>query len=213
LEESVPALKPASERTRGIDDALTYAVGHRIRIDALAILAEGRHSVSEVASILGLDVKRVSGHIRELYDCGCIEEAGTEKVRNTNQHFYRAVTLPYVSDEAYRAISVEARREIAALIIQAIMAETLASFRARKMDNDENMCLLWDCLSLDAEGKREVRDEIAASFERLIEIKARNANRLSETGETGTTTIVTLTGFERSRPGRPESGYSSPTKN
>ncbi len=202
--------KRASDHKRGIDGALSYALGNWIRVDALAILAEGRHSVSEVAEIMGLDLKRVSGHIRELYECGCIEEAGTEKVRNTTEHFYRAVELPYIDDETYGALPLEARREILALTIQAMMAETLASFRAEKMEGNENTWIGWDCANLDSQGQRELKEEITATLERVVDIKARAAHRLSESGEVGVTTVYTFNAFERSRPGRPRAGYSLP---
>lgn len=217
LEQAEATRKPTTERKREIDDAVAYAIGHRIRIEALAILAEGRHSPSEIAKLLGEDVRLVGNHIRELYDCGCIEAAGTRKVRNATEHFYRAVTLPYISDEEYRAMSTESRREVISVIVQAVMAEVLASFRAKKLERDDDVWLAWDCANLDDKGKREVADELAESFERLSEIKARSAGRLAESREKaaeddeeapeGTTTVISLMGFERSRAKRPASGY------
>jgi DNA-binding transcriptional ArsR family regulator len=207
LDEPGTTRKPPSERKRAIDDAVAYAVGHRIRIDALAILAEGKHSPNEIAEILGEDVSLIGNHVRELFDSGCIESAGTAKVRNATEHFYRAVTLPYVSDEAYREMPHETRREIIGLIIQAITAEVMASFRAGKLEADEDLWMVWDSMNLDAQGRRELGDELAARYERFIEIKAKSASRLAKSGDTGTMTLVALMGFERSRPGRPKSGY------
>jgi len=204
--------KPAAERKKEIADAVAYAFGHWIRVEALAILAEGKISVGEIAKIIGVDVKLLSGHIRGLYDCGCIEDAGVAKIRNTNEHFYRAVTLPFISDDDYRAMSRENRRDVIGLIIQAIIAETLASLRAGKLETDDNVRLIWDCLYLDTRGRQEVVDYLAEAYEGLLDIKARNANRLAESGESGTTMIVSVTGFERSRPGRPDTGYGSPTE-
>lgn len=199
--------KLATERKRPIDDAVAYAVGHRVRIDALAILNEGRASPNEISKIIGESVSMVGHHIKELFDSGCIETAGTEQVRGATEHFYRAVTLPYVSDKAYSAMSLETRRELVGLIIQAIMAEILASFRARKLETDDDLWLTWQCLNLDAQGRREVADEQTESYARLVEIQARNATRLAESGEVGDTAVVAMMGFERSRPGRPAGGY------
>jgi DNA-binding transcriptional ArsR family regulator len=204
--------KPAKDRKRPIDEAVAYAVGHRIRIEALAILAEGTHSPNEIAAMLRENLSMVSHHMKELFDCGCIESVGTAQVRGATEHFYRAVTLPYISDEEYLAMSTDARREVIGVIVQAIMSELLASFRAEKLETDDDVWLAWDAANLDAEGRREVADELAASFERLIEIKARSANRLAESGEEGTTTIVSLMGFERSRSSEPTNGYGAPVK-
>ena len=200
--------RPPAERKRGLEDALAYAVGHRIRVDALAILAEGRHSPNEIAGILRKNVSTVARHVKELYDSGCIESVGTQQVRGATEHFYRAVTMPVITDEEYREMPHEARREVIGLIVQAIMAETLASLQAGKLETDDDICMIWDCLPLDQEGRKEVLAERVRSYERLQDIKAKNANRLAQSGETGTTTIVSLLGFERSRPGRPESGYT-----
>jgi predicted transcriptional regulator len=196
-----------AERTRTIDDAVTYAVGHRIRIDALAILNDGKASPNEIAEVLGEDVKIVGNHIRYLFDSGCIEEVGTSKVRNATEHFYRAVTMPYIDEAEYHAMPMGVRRELCALIIQAIMAEVLASLRAKKIEEDDDVRLSWQRLNLDAEGKREVAAELKATAERLFDIQARNATRLAESGEIGKTEVVALMGFQRSRPGRPDTGY------
>jgi DNA-binding transcriptional ArsR family regulator len=205
--EPATTRKPPAERKRAIDDAVAYAVGHRIRIDALAILAEGKHSPSQIAEILGEDVSLVGNHIRELYESGCIESAGTAKVRNATEHFYRALELPYVDGEEYGEMSQETRRELIGLIIQAIVAEVMASFRAAKMETDEDLAMVWDSMNLDALGRHEMAEELTARYERLKQIKAKSANRLAQSGEVGITTVVALMGFERSRPGRPESGY------
>jgi DNA-binding transcriptional ArsR family regulator len=201
--------KPVAERTKEkIDDAVVYAVGHRIRTDALSILNDGKASPNEIAEIMGEDVKKVGNHIRELFDAGCIESAGNTKVRNATEHFYRAVTMPYIDEAEYRAMPLPVRRELCALIIQAIMAEVLASLRAGKVETDDDVRLSWQRLNVDAEGKKEVAAVLKGTAEQLFDIQARNAARLVESKETGTTEIVAMMGFERNRSGRPDGGYS-----
>jgi DNA-binding transcriptional ArsR family regulator len=202
--------KVTTQRKRPIEEAVAYAVGNGTRIDALAILAEGKHSPSQIAKILGVSTKLVGNHIRELHACGCIESAGTTTVRNVTQHFYRALAIPYIDDPTYKKMPNRARREVIAVLIQAIVAETMASFRAGRMEADDDVYLLWDCLSVDAQGKRELADEMQAQYERIVKIRERNEARLAEAGESGTTTLVSLMAFERSRHGRPEKRYSTP---
>lgn len=210
MKEAATNRKPASERKRAAEDAVAYAVGNGTRIDALAILAEGRSSPSEIAEALGVDTQLVGNHIRELFACGCIESAGTAQVRNMTQHFYRALATPYISDEAYREMPLDARREVIGVLVQAIVAETLASLRSGKMESDDDVCLIWDCVSLDRRGRRELSDEMQAHYERILEIQAENADRLTKSGEEEITTLVSLMAFERSRPGRPEKRYAYP---
>lgn len=203
--------KPVSERKRPVDEAVSYAVGNGTRLDALAILAEGKRSASQIAEILGLDTQRVNNHLRELFACGCIESVEKVKVGNVTQHFYAALATPHIiSDEVYRAMPVEARREVISVLIQAIVAETLASLRAGKMEADDDVALMWDCVTADNRGRREISTAIQALFDRILEIQDESAARLEESGESGTTTIVSLTAFERSRAGLPEKRYEYP---
>ena len=122
------------------------------------------------------------------------------------------MTLPCISPEEYRALSFEERRDVSGLILQSIIVETLASFRARKMENDEKVQLIWDCLSLDDKGPSEVAVCLTKGDKGLLAIKDANAKRLAESGEKGIPMVASLISFERSRPGRPATGYDSPRK-
>ena len=81
------------------------------------------------------------------------------------------------------------------------------------MDDDEDLCLIWDAPNLDARGKREMLTHLTASWKGVQDIHARAANRMAESGDTGTTTVVGFLGFERGRSGRPEAGYYRAGKN
>ncbi len=177
----------AKGQRRSIDEAVAYAVGHRIRIDALAILNEGTASPNEIAKTIGEGVSKVGHHVKELFDSGCIEFVGTEQRRGATEHFYRAIARPFISDE-------EARQ---------LPAEGLAALRAGKMDSDEDIWMSWRSVNLDEQGKREVADEMAASYARVEKIEAKSAARLVKTEEDGTSTVVAAMSFERSRSGRP----------
>lgn len=193
-------------------DAVAYALGNPIRNEALSILGEGKRSTSELAKEMGVDIKVLGNHIRELYECGCIEDAGTVKKGNVTERFYRSVIVPYITDAAYRRMPLEERRDVNGVTVQSILTEVLAAYRAGKMDADEDLWLLWDALNLDAQGKREAAQECAESYERLVDIHARASARLCESEEVGTMTIVAVTSFTRSRPGRPERGYTPTTE-
>lgn len=210
-EEATAPRKPPEERKREIGDAVAYALGNAIRNVALAVLAEGKRSKSELAKITGIDLRTMSHHVDELYECGCIEDAGSIKKGNVTERFYRTIILPYITDEAYRNMTLEERRDVNGVTVQSILTETLASFRAGKMEPDEQLWLLWDALNLDVQGKEEVAKELAESYERIQAIHGRATNRLCESGETGTMSIVTLTSFERGRNKRPAQSYAPPS--
>lgn len=199
--------KPLRKRSRRPDDALPHAVNHWIRVETLAILHEGAFSAGEVADLIGEDVKKVRGHIVDMYDSGCIEFAGYRMVGNNRKPVYRAIVLPVISDEVAREMTVEERHDVSGAITQGILGETVSAFRNGKLDEGENVCLMWDAPSLDEQGQREMHTHLIDSWRQSQKIHARAANRLAETGEAGTTSVVALLGFERGRPGRPEGGY------
>lgn len=187
------------QRRKSIEEVISYAVGHRIRIEALAILNEGVYSPDEIAEMLGEPTNKVSHHIKELLDGGSIELARTEPVRNTTQHFYRAVEMPFYSDEEIAAMTPQQRQVTAGLILQAIMAESLAAFWAGKMHSDPRVWLSWRWFNVDAQGREDIADEQARSWKRIREIEAESATRRVKSGEEAVSIIVTSQGFERHR--------------
>jgi hypothetical protein len=150
--------------------------------------------------LTGQPLGKITHHVNALVKSGAIELARTEQVRNTTRHFYRAIEIPYLSDEETRALPLEARREIIRLILQAIMAESLASFSAGKMDDDDDIWLSWRWFNVDAEGRREIADEQARSWERIQAIEACSTSRCAKSGEDPESIIVSSLGYVRNRP-------------
>lgn len=211
--ELKPGRRPLRERTKLPEDAPPFATGHRIRLESLVVLHErGEASAADIAHIIGEDVRNVSNHLRDLYDAGCIEFVDHKGDGNLRKAIYRAISRPLISDEEYKAMSLKERHEINGVAVQWILAECLSSYRNNKMDRDEALCLITDAPTLDAEGRVELRDLLTASwtgesedvFEALKgvqEIAAKATNRMAESGEAGTTVVVTLMAFERGRHG------------
>jgi Bacterial regulatory protein, arsR family len=187
-------------QTRSVEEAPSYGVGRRIRIEILGILNEGTHSASELAKLIHQPLTTIGHHIKEMVNSGCIELARIEKVRNVDQHFYRAVQLPFITDEEAMDLPPEVKQEYAAVVMQAIMAEGMGSLWAGKMNNDPLVRMMWRWFNLDAEGRREAADEQRESWERIVGIEARSTNRRAESGEEATTMVMAMMGFERSRP-------------
>ncbi len=190
----------ASKPKRTIEEAVHYALGARIRVEILTILNDGPASHSELAKLTGLGVSRIGHHIQEMVESGCIELAGIEPARNQNVHIYRAVERACISDAQAQQQPSEVNNEIAAYILQALMAEALSSLWVGKLDARQyKVWMGWRAMNLDAQGQEEAHDEKVGHYQRLVDIEARAADRLAESGETATSTIVASLGFERSR--------------
>lgn len=207
----------AGQRGKSIEEVVSYAIGHRIRVEVLAMLHEGTFCPNELAETLGEPLGRVTHHVNELLDAGSIELARTEQVRNTTRHFYRAVELPepasqkepapetemitprFYSDEEVAAMPPQQRQMNAGLILQASMAEALAALWAGKLSEDRRVFLAWRWFNVDARGREEIADEQARSWRRIQEIEAEATARLAASREEPTSVVVTAHGFKRSR--------------
>jgi hypothetical protein len=190
--------------TRSVEEAVSYAVGHRIRIELLAALHEGPASAKDLAKIVRQPLSKVTHHVEELLASGSIEIAHTEAVGNINQNFYCVVKLPFYSDQDWAAMTSEERQVTSGLILQASMAEALASLWAGKLHSDPRVMLAWNRINLDQQGREDLADEQGRSWERIQEIEAESASRRVESGEPGVTYVVTSLGYERSRVSAPE---------
>jgi DNA-binding transcriptional ArsR family regulator len=133
-----------------IEEVVGYAVGHRIRVQVLSILNEGTYTPDQLAKKIDEPLNKVSHHIRELVDAGSIELVKVEKARNADQHYYRAVEMPFYSDEDAEAMPPQQRKVIAGLCLQGMMAEAMSAFWAGKLHDDPREVLLaWRWFNLD----------------------------------------------------------------
>lgn len=198
--KSVSSSKGKGQRGKSIEEVVSYALGHRIRIEILALLNEGTYTPDELATMVGEPLGKVTHHISELADGGAIELAKTEPVRNATRHYYRAVAQPYVSEEEAARMPAQQRQIIVGLILQSIMAESMSAFWAGNLiDDPDHTMLAWRWFNVDQQGKREITDELAAAWRRVQEIESRSAARRAESHEDPVSMIVALQGFQRSR--------------
>lgn len=184
---------------RSVEDAVSYAVGHRVRIEILAFLNEGCASPEDMRKRIGLPTSTIGHHVKELVEDGSIELAYTKPVRNTIQHFYRAVKIPFYTDEEIAAMTPTERQTLAGLILEAIMAESMASFWAGKLPHDPRVWLSWRWFNVDEQGRDDIADEQARSWERVREIEDESNARRIESGEGAESIIVVSLGFPRCR--------------
>jgi DNA-binding transcriptional ArsR family regulator len=205
----VTTTRRAGQRKKSIEEVVAFAVGHRTRVHILIVLNEGTFTPGQIAQTIEEPLNNVSNHIRELLDAGSIELVKTEQVRNTNQHYYRAVEIPHYSDEDIAAMTPEQRQVTAGLVIQSMVAEVMAGLWGGKMKCDPRVWLAWNWFNVDEQGREEIADEQARSWERIQEIEVEATNRRANTGEEAVSILVSQTGFERARKGPTPSQVSA----
>jgi DNA-binding transcriptional ArsR family regulator len=187
------------QRRKSIEQVLSFAWNHRIRVQVLSILNEGTYTPGQIAAIIGEPLSKVSHHIRELAEGGSIELAKVAKARNADQHYYRAVEMPFYSDEEVWAMTPEQRQMSAGFVIQNMIAEAMTAFWAGTIRDDPRTWLAWRWFNVDQEGREAIADEQQRHWDRICEIEAEATNRRAKSGEDAKSIIVANMGFERER--------------
>lgn len=191
--------QPDARVYRFVEESVSYAVGDQTRIEILAALHEGPASAPQLAKILGRPRTTFTHHLDELRKSGSIEIAFRKKVRNIRQNYYRVVKPPRYTAEDWQTMAPQERQVASALILQASLAEALASLWAGKFYSDDRVMVAWNSIVLDKQGREDLATEQKRSWESIRDIKAQDANRRAATGERGITYIVTSFGYERGR--------------
>lgn len=189
----------ARKSGKSIERVVSYALSHRTRIYVLTILNEGTYTPDEIARIIDQPLNRVSHHIKELLERGSIELAEVRKVRNADQHYYRAVEMPFYTDEEMAAMTFEQRQVTYGLILQCMFAEALAALWSGNVSNDPRTWMAWRWFNVDERGRQDLADEQQRSWERYQEIEAESVDRRIDSGEDSASIVMGQMGFQRER--------------
>ncbi len=198
-EEGSPPLVRLGQGKRGVEDAVGYALKHQHRVELLCLLNEGVRNRYELAALIGEEPNKIKHHLKEMLDEGSIEQAYSKRIGNMIQHYYKAVEIPLYTDEEIEALRPEERQAFAGVILQAVMAESLAALRAGKMADDRRVWLSWRWFHVDSQGREDIADEQARHWERVRECEAESTNRCAKSGEPTKSIIVTSLGHFRCR--------------
>jgi DNA-binding transcriptional ArsR family regulator len=167
----VPSQSRTRDRKKRIEEVVTYAWRHRTRVLILIVLNEGVYTPAEIAAIIDEPLKNVSNHVKELVEAGSIELAKTQQRRNMTQHYYRAVQMPFYSDEAMERMTPEQRDITYGLVIQSMVAEMMAALWKGKLNSDPRTWLSWRWFNVDDQGRNDIADELQRSWDRMWEIE------------------------------------------
>ena len=192
---------------RELQDAVSYAVGHRIRVEMLVALHDLESaSAAELARIVRQPLSTVTHHVDELLKSGSIRVDRTEKVRSVEQRFFRVVNPLFYSDEEMSALSDDEQADVCRFVLQSMTAEALAAFWAGKLFPDPRLFLVWSGFNVDEEGRAEFADEQLRSWQRIREAERRSAERCAASGEERFSVLVSSFSFRRARTAlRPDS--------
>lgn len=185
-------------RPKGIEEVVQYALGHKIRVNVLIVLNDGVYTAAQLAEIIGEPLNNVSNHLRKMLDDGAIEIAREERKGNVVQYWYKAVEVPYYSQEAAEGMTPLQQQVTVGAIVQSGTAELLAALYAGTL-RDPRSVLFWHWYNVDEKGREDLEAENVRYLERVREIEAESVNRCAGSGEESASMLVSLSVFERAR--------------
>jgi len=196
--------------SREFPDAVSYAVGHRIRVEILAALHERSASATELSRIVRQPLSTVTHHVNELLKAGSIGIERTEKVRSVEQRFY-VISPIYFSDEDMEKMPREELQNLVRYLLQGLTAEALAAFWADRLTSDPRLFISWTWFNVDEEGRGALADEQARSWARLYEIEEEAEARCAEAGEEPFSVAAAAMSFRRTRTAPRPTGWKDAT--
>ena len=124
--------KKASRPRNFIDPRLVKAMGHPVRNDALSILNERVASPNEISKELGESVGHVSYHIKVLKECDCIELVDTAPRRGAMEHYYRATSRAFLSDDEWSRLPDSIRPGMSASLLRTMINDATEALQVRQ---------------------------------------------------------------------------------
>jgi DNA-binding transcriptional ArsR family regulator len=179
-----------------LDARVVKALGHPVRVQALTILNERIASPSEISKELGQSVGHVSYHVKVLKECECIELVDTAPRRGAMEHYYRATSRAFLDVSDWAAIPASVRPGLSGSLLQTAFEDASEALATGSFDKREDRHLSWTSMLLDAEGWVELTQSLEAMLERIFEIQATSAERLTAAGEPGIPVSVTMIAYE-----------------
>jgi DNA-binding transcriptional ArsR family regulator len=159
------------------------AMSHPLRAAILRILADRTASPAEMARELDEELSNVSYHTKQLVEIECAELVSTRPVRGALEHFYRATERHLIDTADWEELDPVVAEDIICEVQQKMLDDFVTSARAGLVGGDKDFHQSRTPLVLDAEGLREALELHERLYLEMMEIEARSAARLVESGE------------------------------
>jgi DNA-binding transcriptional ArsR family regulator len=191
--------KSTAERggAHGIIDArVVKALGHPVRVQALTILNERIASPNEISKELDQSVGHVSYHIKVLKECECIELVDTAPRRGAMEHYYRATSRAFLDVSDWATVPESVRPGLSGSLLHTAVEDVSTALTAGTFDKRQDRHLSWTPMIVDREGWEELTKGLEEMLERVFEIQAASADRLTKANEAGIPVSVSMIGYE-----------------
>lgn len=180
--------------------AMAIAMSHPLRVRILYAMhsPERRCSATDIAEETGIDVKRLSYHMRELATLGFIEQVGERPVRGSLEKIYAPAKRLEAWDLEYSSMPGALKRVLAASALKTGVHALGAAIDQGTFEARDDSMLGQDTFWVDERGAQEAMAILDGALKDLLEVKENVKARLAETGDSGFPVSYLLAGYEGS---------------
>jgi DNA-binding transcriptional ArsR family regulator len=154
---------PGVRRSEVMQD-LARVLGHPLRQRLVFAFADEVTSPSRVAAELGEPLNLVSYHTRVLFEAGLLELVRTEPRRGAREHFYAAVAMAEIEDEAWGAVPLVQRRALVRRALEQFWRDATRALPRGGMDEAAAHVSRLR-LTLDEQGKSDMAQLLRRTLE------------------------------------------------
>lgn len=174
------ALLPKTKKKDGVEQIVAKAFAHPLRVEILIILNERVASPNLLAQELGQSLNLVAYHVRVLERYDCIELVDTKQRRGATEHFYRATRRQFLSDAEWSRMPEILRPAISGAMLKSVFQDIEEAVRSGTLDEVEDLHLSRTPMVVDKQGWSDVGSLLGKTLDRLLEIQAECAARISD---------------------------------
>jgi DNA-binding transcriptional ArsR family regulator len=189
-------MPPAKTVATSMETTLAAIVAHPTRARSFLILAERTASPAEIAKEIGKDVGHVGYHVRKLQQLDLIELVDEKPVRGAVEHFYRAIERPVVTEDEFAGQSLDEREVFTRAILQLHVADVARAMDEHTFDTRANRVIVRIPMLVDEAGFQELSEIHTEMYERVLEVQAKSAERMTGSQEEGIPTVSSSMFFE-----------------
>jgi predicted ArsR family transcriptional regulator len=180
--------------------AMAMAMSHPLRVRILYAMhsPERRCSATDIADESGVDVKRLSYHMRELAAMGFVEQVDERPVRGSLEKIYAPSKRLEAWDMEWSSMPSSLRQILAASALKIGVSALGAAINKGTFDARDDSMLGQDTFWADERGAQEALAILDGALRDLLEVGENAKARLAEAGEEGFLISYLLAGYEGS---------------
>jgi predicted ArsR family transcriptional regulator len=180
--------------------AMAIAMSHPLRIRILYAMnsPERRCSATDIAEETGIDVKRLSYHMRELAALGFVEQVDERPVRGSLERIYAPVEHLEAWYTEYSSMPSALKQILAATALKLGVDALGAAIDNGTFDARDDSILVQDTVNVDERGAEEALRILDNAYNALVAVKEDAKARLAETDEKGLLISYLFAGYEGS---------------